>query len=721
MRSNNPPSTKPGLPAFRLIPVWLKGWKRFWVLSAAIYTLAYSIWIVVKWTDPAYETLIAGLGYLPLGLFAAISAIYAVNQKQLDQSTRRAWWFIALSLIVLSIGDITYVSLELTRGIGFPDIPDIFYLAYYPLAFIGLITIPTRVLDPSQKKTWGLDLAATIISAAAIFWYFIIAPTAAAGGEDWASRLVAGAYPVMDVLLLTSVASLLFRKSEINTRQSLYILGFGLLIYVIADIGYAWLLLQDLYFSGSFLDAVWTISYLLIGLAALRQADPYLVESGTRQETRTNWQASILPFVGVGAAVITSLFAASTGEGTGAQATGLFAGTTIAIFVLITRQIITMRENAWLVEDLSLATNQLRANAAVLEERVSERTRELENQTDRLRLAAQIARDAASAQDLDDLLNRSTSLLLDRFDLYHTGIFLMDQKREYAVLTASPTEAGQQMIADSYKIRVGNPDIVAQVAASGEPVIMLDSDIEPRRIKNALLPNTRSEMALPLKVEGNLIGVLDVQSEKTQGFNQDDVDILQILADQLASAIERARLLQQVQQNFIELEQAYGRSTRENWKSLFESGLIKNSGYRFDNIRIQPIREIPPLGQEAMQTGSTIVQNNGNPAQKLVAIPIKLRGHPIGTVTVSLKEGYSHTTVSTIEQVIERLAASLESARLFEEARLRADREQAISHVMTAISSAADYDAILRATVEEIGKTLGDSEVSIRIMEDLEK
>lgn len=721
MLMNRTPPNKPRANLLDRLPIWLRGWKGFWALGAAIYTVAYSLWIVIKWTNPAYETLIAGLGYLPLGFFSAAGAIYVTRQKQLDQRIRRAWQFIALSLIFLSIGDISFVGLELTRGIGFPDIPDIFYLAFYPLAFIGLMTIPSKVVDPSQRRTRGLDLAAVIASATAILWYFIIAPTAVAGGNDWVSRLIAGGYPAMDVLLLASIASLLFRKSEINTRQSLYILGFGMLTYVIADIGYAWLLLQDLYSSGAFIDAIWTISYLLIGLAALRQANPHLVEPETGGKTRTTWQSSTLPFVAAIATVLVSVYAASTGAGAGSQANGLSAGTAISIFILIARQLITIRENSRLVEELSLATDQLRSNAAVLEERVASRTRDLESQTDKLRIAAQIARDAASAKDLDSLLARSTTILQDRFELYHTGIFLMDQKREYAVLTASPTEAGKQMMADNYKLRMGDADLVAQVAASGEPIITLGSDIEPHAVKNPLLPNTRSEMVLPLMVEGNLIGVLDVQSEKPQAFNQDDLAIMQILADQLATAIERTRLLQQVQQNLVELEQAYGRSTRESWESLSEGGLLSNSGYRFDNVRIQPINEASTIGQEAMQTGNTVIQSNGNSAQKLVAIPIKLRGQSIGTVTVTLKEGHNKNTIDTIEQAIERLATSLESARLYEEARLRADREQAISHVTSAISSAVDFDAVLRATVEEIGRTLGNSEVSIRIMEGPDK
>jgi GAF domain-containing protein len=236
---------------------------------------------------------------------------------------------------------------------------------------------------------------------------------------------------------------------------------------------------------------------------------------------------------------------------------------------------------------------------------------------------------------------------------------------------------------------------------------------------NSLLPETRSEIALPLRAEKNIIGVLDVQSDQSQAFTNDDVSIIQTLADQLAIAIERARLLQQVQQNLKELEQVYGHTTRDSWRSAAESGLIANFGYQFDNIRIQPINEAPALGQKAIQEKNKISEKDGT-KQERVAIPIKLRGQPIGVVTVRLKEGYKQTTVNTIEQAVERLASSLESARLFEEARQRADREQTISHVTTAISSAPEFDAILRTAVEEIGKSLGDSEVSIRIIENTE-
>ena len=716
MNSTKNPSSASRANSFRSIPLWLKGRKSLWVVSAAIYTIVYSAWLLFKWTNPASEPLLANLGYLPVGFFAAISAIYAANQNQIDQRTRRSWQFIALGLILFVVGDILYTVLELTLGIVFPSIPDFLYLAFYPLVFLGLITIPSHLSDPAQRKTWILDIAIIIAGFTAILWYFIIAPTTASAGETWTARLVAGAYPVMDILLLASIASLLFRRGEVNTRRSLYILGFGLAIYVVADIAYAWLVLQNRYHSGSWVDVIWTVSYFIIGLAALRQATPYLSESQAKRGLRISWQSSLVPFLVVFVSVLLSLYAAISQNALTLEKNGLWLGTTLTIVLTIVRQVITMRENSRLVHELSLVSDQLRVNAQILEKRVHDRTRELENQTKRLRLTAQIARDAASVRDLNSLLNRSTALILERFDLYHTALFLLDQQREYVVLTASPTDAGKQMISENYKLLIGTQDIVARVAASGEPILIFENT----EIRHPLLPNTLSEIALPLKVEGNLIGVLDVQSDKVQAFSDEDVAIMQILADQLATAIERTLLLDRVEQNLSEIEQAYGQFTRESWKTFEQNRALGATGYHFDNVRIQPIREIPLHSDQALRTGKTVFHNNGNKlAEKnLVAIPINLRGQTIGVVTVQLKEGYSQTTISTLEAAIERLATSLESARLFEEARMRADRELSISRVTSAIGASTEYEQILQTTVREIGNLLSDTEVAIQILEE---
>jgi GAF domain-containing protein len=193
------------------------------------------------------------------------------------------------------------------------------------------------------------------------------------------------------------------------------------------------------------------------------------------------------------------------------------------------------------------------------------------------------------------------------------------------------------------------------------------------------------------------------------------------VADQLATAIERTRLLQEVERNLQELESAYGQFTRDNWKRLTDGTLTGNLGYRFDNVRLERITELPDLAGDALKTGTVIHANgrySGSEKERAVAIPIKLRGQTIGVVSLKLKEGYDSNTISIIEAAAERLAASMESARLYEEARLRADREQSISRVTAAISSSTGYEQILQTTVREIGSILSDTEVSIQILEE---
>jgi GAF domain-containing protein len=364
----------------------------------------------------------------------------------------------------------------------------------------------------------------------------------------------------------------------------------------------------------------------------------------------------------------------------------------------------------------SMHSTQLRSSIVDLEQRVANRTRDLENQTLHLRAAAEVVRDAASIRDLDELLERSAQLVLDRFDFYHVGIFILDKNQEYAVLTASPTAAGQKMIADQYRLSVGDAGPVGRVAITGEPRITMNTGFGESHFNNPLLHDTHSEMALPLKVESTVIGVLDIQSDQLQAFNQDDIAIMQVMADQLATAIERTRLLEELERNLHELEHAHGQYTREGWQRFGRSGQIGHQGYRFDNLRIEPIAELSALGKEALSTGK-IVRSNGD-AANVIAIPIKLRGQTIGVVNARLKDGLEKNTLTIIEAAIERLASALESARLYEEASLRADREQSISQVTSAISSSTEYEDILRAVVREIGTMLNDTEVGIQILGD---
>jgi GAF domain-containing protein/HAMP domain-containing protein len=343
-------------------------------------------------------------------------------------------------------------------------------------------------------------------------------------------------------------------------------------------------------------------------------------------------------------------------------------------------------------------TAQLRSLVGSLENRVAERTQELERQALRLRTSAEVARDAASAPNLEELLDRSSRLIRDRFNFYHTGIFLLDDKREYAVLRASPTEAGAKMLESNHRLRIGEQGIVGQVAATGEPRIALDVGSDAVYFNNPLLPATHSEMALPLKTAEGIIGVLDVQSDQIAAFNQDDIAIMQLMADQLATAIERIQLLHQVQNQLREIEQAYGNFTRQTWKNFTAQSGRQVAGYRFDHVRLEPISE-PPASDETS-----------------AMVPIRLRGQTIGMVNVRFQNQQGQEkTIAMIEQISDRLSTALENARLLEETRQRAERDALISDLTGRFRSTLDLESVLRTAVQELQQAFRLKEAEVRL------
>ncbi len=184
------------------------------------------------------------------------------------------------------------------------------------------------------------------------------------------------------------------------------------------------------------------------------------------------------------------------------------------------------------------------------------RTRELETWAVQLQTATEVGRAAASVHDPDALLSRVTHLISERFGFYHVGVFLLDSKSEFAVLRASNSKGGQVMLARGHKLQVRHDSIVGYVTSTGHHRIALDVGADAVHYKNPLLPETRSELALPLKVGERVTGALDVQSREAAAFDENDVMVLQTMADQLAIALENARLLQKTQQTVRDLSSA---------------------------------------------------------------------------------------------------------------------------------------------------------------------
>lgn len=183
-----------------------------------------------------------------------------------------------------------------------------------------------------------------------------------------------------------------------------------------------------------------------------------------------------------------------------------------------------------MAEDLSISY-------ATLESRVEERTRQV-------RTAAEVARAATSIPTLEELLRQAVELIRDRFGYSYAGIFLIEGGEMRANLRAATGEVGAALLARRHSLEVGSNSLIGWVTSHGEPRVASDVEEDPLHLRNELLPETRSEAALPLKVGDTILGALDVQSRSPDAFSEEDIEVLQTLADQLSAAIQNARLAQ---------------------------------------------------------------------------------------------------------------------------------------------------------------------------------
>jgi GAF domain-containing protein/HAMP domain-containing protein len=388
------------------------------------------------------------------------------------------------------------------------------------------------------------------------------------------------------------------------------------------------------------------------------------------------------------------------------------------------------------IGDLSHSFNsmtiQLRDWVTSLEQRVADRTRDLESRSKQLRIAAEVTREATAVQDLNELLRRAVNLIHDRFGYDHVAIYLVDDQAEYAVFMAGTGEAGKTMLARGHRLKIGemvgisNRSMISYVAQSGQPRISLDVRTDPGYYLNPLLPETKSEAALPLKVGTRIIGVIDFQSTGKGVFDEETAYVLQIVSDQLAIAVLNIRLLEEMTRNVEELQRMYGTYTQESWKNYqkrtFDSLNFQNGvGYRHRRLEIEPISGETPLIQSAIRMGQPVIQEaereNEEPeagAKKTLAVPIRVRGQTIGAIEVQFEgQTLSPDIVSMYEEVASRLALILENARLLQEAQNLARREQQINLLSTKIRNSVNLDTILQNTVRELGKAFGPARTFI--------
>jgi GAF domain-containing protein len=429
----------------------------------------------------------------------------------------------------------------------------------------------------------------------------------------------------------------------------------------------------------------------------------------------------------------------------------LACGGVVSLGVLLDGLQSHLESSRVLASDLESQRGQEAAKAA-------DRANDLHRRLVQIRTVAEINRAISRVLDIDQLLPQVCELVRQRFNLYYVGIFLIEQSMQrpssqlagaqmagsigsfdeayspdtmepetsgptptaYAVLKAGSGEAGRIMLAEGHKLAVGGDSMIGWATANRQPRIAQKVRQEGAagpiaRFDNPHLPLTRSELALPILIsdvtigeeslantsqEIRVLGAMTIQSTQEGAFDQDDIVILQGIADGLASAIENARLFEATQANLEEIRTLHRQYLEQAWR--LETALRGEIEYSFED-------------ETRMPTG----------AETDLEIPIRLRDQVIGSLTLEppapgaasqdVHHAWTPDDLALVEAVTNQAALALENARLLEETRRKVNLEHTAATITSKLWASADVETILRTALQELGASLGAREGSIEL------
>ncbi len=379
-----------------------------------------------------------------------------------------------------------------------------------------------------------------------------------------------------------------------------------------------------------------------------------------------------------------------------------------------------------LAQAFNTMTSRLRATLQGLELRVEERTSELvvanqrnERRAKQFEAIAQVASAISSTRELGALLTQVTTAISTRFGFYHVGIFLIDSRREFAVLSAANSPGGQRMLARQHRLRIGETGIVGFVTNTGRARVALNTGQDAVFFNNPELPETRSEIALPLLAEKVVIGALDVQSQEANAFDQEDINILTTLAEQVSIAIQNSLQFDETRKALAESESLSRQFVQTGWRQFTKNqNLI---GIHHNGARATLLYARNAKGEE--NGGSQIEQDRTRNRGAVLSLPVRLRGEVIGSVDVRSPDNqrWDQDELDVVTAIIERAAIAMENARLLAESQKRAAKERTIGEISAKISAQSDIDQLLKTAAQELNRTLPEAEITIQLNRSQEK
>ena len=395
-------------------------------------------------------------------------------------------------------------------------------------------------------------------------------------------------------------------------------------------------------------------------------------------------------------------------------------------------------------------------NVQLLEES-RRRTLELES-------AAEIARDISSSLHLDELLNKAVNMIRDRFNFYHASVFLIESTGEYAIIRESTGEAGAQLKRNGHKLGVGSKSTVGYVVGRGETLVIENTDKDATYYANPLLPDTRAEAAIPLRVGERILGALDIQSTIAYAFTEEVLQTLNIIADQLAVAVINTELFADTQEHLsqhrllqhITTSAASGSTLEEALRGAVQGLQVTLGGDRVSillvdndgkNLTIgsavgyseEDLAEINiPVGSGitgwVARNKKTLRLDNAQEDPRYIAVstntrselavPLLFRSELLGVLNVEseILNAYNEETEEMLGTLAGSLAAIIANARLLQQVRRQAERERMLYEVTSRIRRSTNIQTILSTTADELTKAIGarHAKVQVKVSDNLE-
>jgi len=324
----------------------------------------------------------------------------------------------------------------------------------------------------------------------------------------------------------------------------------------------------------------------------------------------------------------------------------------------VTADVVSSDETGVLARSFNSMLSQLRNSFETLELRVAERTHDLQ-------LAAEVGQAITkNIADVREMLERATETIRERFGLYHTQVYLMDAAGKTLILLASTGEVGSKLLENNHRLAVGLDSLNGRAALEKKPILVEDTARHRDFMPNPLLPNTKSELAVPLILGEQVIGVLDMQSDWPRAFNEFNLSAFQTMAGQIAIAIQNANLFNEAQEARKQAEENIQLITEKEWSDYLDG-----------------IERAESIGFIYDQEGTIQFDEKATPAlpQESLRLPITIAGAKIGSIQSSIDEkAVNKQEMEILELASQQLSRHLENLRLLEEAeQYRRQAEQA--------------------------------------------